>query len=296
MGSLASYLADVRAYKDKLFGLYAAAGAVLGRKETARGGGTSWGYRLISCPGYDSGGKPTGTSIGDDEIRIFYDICQLIQPRHSLVIGNGFGVSAFALALGWPEGEVVAMDNWSEGEAGIVARDLSLKICHAAGMSKRVTIFTGTSPADIPAAVRPWLEGGMDKLDLAFIDGLHTDAAAAADFQGLQPYLRPQSVVLWHNIHATSRAFQETADGEGGTLWLQHPALRTYGPLGIYYHPVEQPALHQYLQLTNLIWNDWSRYLRALLKSGTPAPAQPVSFDQKARRGVRSLIQRIRRL
>lgn len=296
MASLDSYLADVRTYKDGLFGLYTAAGAVLGRKDTPRGGGTSWGYRLVSCPGYDSGGKPTGTSIGDDEIRIFYDICQLVRPRHSLVIGNGFGVSAFALALAWPDGEVAAMDNWSEGEAGIVARDLSLRICRAAGMDKRVTIFTGTSPADIPAAASPWLGQGMEFLDIAFIDGLHTDAAAAADFQGLRPYLRPQSVVLWHNIHATARAFQETAAGEGGSLWQEHQALRTYGPLGIYYDPAEQPALRQYLETTNLIWKDWPRYLRALLKSGAPDPAQPVSLDRRVRRRIRSLIQRIRRL
>lgn len=295
MGNLDGYLDDVRLYKERLFELYSSAGAVLGRKETPRGGGTTWGYRLISCPGYDSGGKPTGTSIGDDEIRIFYDICQLIKPQRSLVIGNGFGVSAFALALAWPAGEVVAMDNWSEGEAGIVARDLCLKICHAGGMDGRVTIFTGTSPADTPAAMQPLVRRGQDTLDLAFIDGLHKDEAAAADFQGLRPCLRRHSVVLWHNIHATSRAFTESDTSGVGAQWDKHCVLRTYGPLGIYYHSEEHPALHQYLTLSNLLWSDWSRYLRALLKTGGSTSVHPVSAGGRARHRIRSLLKRLRR-
>jgi predicted O-methyltransferase YrrM len=295
MGSLDSYLADVRAYKDGLFELYTAAGAVLGRKETPRGGGTTWGYRLISCPGYDSGGKPTGTSIGDDEIRIFYDICQLVKPARSLVIGNGFGVSAFALALAWPAGEVVTMDNWSEGEAGIVARDLSLGISRAARLEGRVTIFTGTSPADTPAAMRLWLDRGMTTLDLAFIDGLHTSDAAAADFQALLPYLTRSSIVLWHNVHATADAFSGAAAGDGST-WDSHPVLRTYGPLGIYYHSEEHPALHEYLLTSNLLWNEWRRFLRAMLKSGAEETPQPARPGVRLRRGLRSLIRRVRRL
>jgi predicted O-methyltransferase YrrM len=291
-----SYLSDMRAFKDDLFGRYAVSGAVLGRKETPRGGGTSWGYRLVSCPGYDSGGKPTGTSIGDDEIRIFYDICQLVKPARSLIIGNGFGVSAFTIALAWPEGEVVAMDNWSEGEAGIVARDLSLSIGRTAGLNGRVTIFTGTSPEDTPAAIRPWTERGQGTLDLAFIDGLHTDDAAAADFQGLSPYLRSGSVVLWHNVHKTPIAFAETATGPDGVNWDSHPVLRTYGPLGIFYHSREHPALHEYLTLTNLIWNDWRRYLRGLLKSGRTETPPPAGLRNDARRLVHSVVRRIRRV
>jgi predicted O-methyltransferase YrrM len=291
MNPLQDYLDAVGSYKERLFRLYDSTGAVLGRKETPRGGGTTWGYRLVSCPGFDAGGKLTGTSIGDDEIRIFYDICQLIKPRRSMVIGNGFGLSAFGLALAWPEGEVVAMDNWSEGEAGIAGRDLSLKICREGGMDGRVTIFTGTSPQDTPAAMRRWVERGENCLDLAFIDGLHAEAAAAADFEGLRPYLRSRSVVIWHNIHKTARAFEEAS-----AFWQAHCALRSYGPLGISYQPEEHPQLHSYLQVSNLVWNEWSRYLRALLKSRPAAPPADPSLAVKTRRRIRSVLKRIQKM
>ncbi len=290
MTTLEAYLDAVGAYKTRLFDLYSSAGAVLGRKETPRGGGTTWGYRLISCPGFDSGGKMTGTSIGDDEIRVFYDICQLIRPRRSLVVGNGFGLSAFALALAWPAGQVVTMDNWSEGEAGIAARDLSLRICRDGGMEGRVTIFTGTSPQDTPAAMAPWAEQGEGTLDLAFIDGLHEEAAAAADYEGLRPYLHSGSVVLWHNVHATPQAFEKAS-----ASWNAHFVLRTYGPLGIDCQPAEHPLLHDYLQLSNLIWNDWPRFLRALLKSGKTAPDPNPSLVVKARRRIRSTLHGLRK-
>jgi predicted O-methyltransferase YrrM len=291
MDALTEYLDKVTAHKQRLFGLYASAGAVLGRKETPRGGGTTWGYRLISCPGYDAGGKLTGTSIGDDEIRIFHDICRLVQPRRSLIIGNGFGLSAFALALAWPAGEVTAMDNWSEGEAGIAGRDLSLRIRREAGLEGRVTIFTGTSPQDTPAALAAWVNRGGEDLDLAFIDGLHEEAAAAADFAGLRPYLRSRSIILWHNVHATSQAFEDASAG-----WHAHAVLRSYGPLGITYQPEEHPRLHEYLQVSNLVWNDWRRYLRALLKSNTAAPVENPSLAVRIRRRIRSVVHRLRKL
>jgi predicted O-methyltransferase YrrM len=294
MSQLEAYLNEIRVYKERLFGLYTAAGAELRRKELPRAGGTSWGYRLESWGSYFGQARLTGTSIGEDEIRIFYDLCQLLRPRRSLVIGNGFGLSTIALGLALPENEVVSMDNWSEGEAGIAARDLSEQIVRNGDMVDRVCIYTGTSPQDIPAAMNPWLERGEQTLDLAFIDGMHTDDAAEADFKGLRPYFNRRSVVLWHNVHKTRLAFEEAAASADGRIWDRHCVLRTYGPLGIFYHAGEQPLLHRYLLDTTLIWNDWHRFLRALSRDESTPEITP-GLGLTIRRRVRALIRGIRK-
>jgi hypothetical protein len=115
MATLSSYLEDYHRFKERLFGLYAAQGARLSRKDSARGGGTSWGYQMAAWGSHTSPGKLTGSSIGDDEIRVFFDLCQLARPRVAYIVGNGFGLSTFCLALAMPGGRIAAIDNWSEG-------------------------------------------------------------------------------------------------------------------------------------------------------------------------------------
>jgi predicted O-methyltransferase YrrM len=268
MNAVEIYLNKIIQHKEKLFGLYRETGAQLIRKEVNRAGGTTWGYRLISYGKYSAKEKISGSSIGDDEIRIFYDICQLIHPKQTVIIGNGFGLSAFALALSHPDNEVVAIDNWSEGEFSIAARDLSLDICKSAKLQDRVHIVTGTSPQDTPRAMQYFDKHKEIKVDLAFIDGYHTNEAAAADYQGLLPYLDSHSIVLWHNVYSVREAFQDAVMKENDRLWDQEMVLRTFGPLGVYYETKTYPKLHQYFQNLNLEWRDWDMYLSALKKAG----------------------------
>jgi hypothetical protein len=160
-------------------------------------------------------------------------------------------------------------------------------------MTNRVSIFTGSSPQDIPAALKSWKGRAPKTVDLAFIDGMHTDEAAAADFAGLLPYLRDRSVLLWHNVHGTRRAFEEAVAADGGRYWNQRRVLRTYGPLGIYYHDGRHPLLHEYLVAMNLLWNDWELYVSALKQAGRNRVPESTGV---VLRTTRRLLSRIRRL
>jgi predicted O-methyltransferase YrrM len=292
---LIGYLEEIQHFKKQLFSLYAASGAELGQNMIPRAGGTTWGYRLIASPDNHGHSKMTGTSIGEDEIRIFYDLCQLIRPRRSMVIGNGFGLSTLAIGLAWPKGEVVALDNWSEGKAGLAACHLSEQVVREGCLEDRVRIHTGSSPQDIPAALHPWASHGKPMLALAFIDGMHTNHAAAADFNGLRPYLDKKSVVLWHNVHKTKTAFEEAANAKENVIWNQAHVLRTYGPLGIFFHAEEHPLLLRYLLDSTLIWNDWLRYLRAFSQVESTISTTP-GLRLALRQQLKRLLRKIREL
>jgi hypothetical protein len=152
----------------------------------------------------------------------------------------------------------------------MAARDLSLAIAASLGECE-VHILTGTSPADTDRLLRELL-GGPATLDLVFIDGMHTDLAASADFSGVRKYLTSTSLVLWHNVHATQGAFARSWQ-EDAPLWDQRLVLRTYGPLGLYFNSRAHPELLSYLTDLNLIWSAWEKNLAALMAAGSTSPA-----------------------
>jgi predicted O-methyltransferase YrrM len=247
-----------RNFRQALFGLYDRRGAQLEQKEMPWSLGTTWGYWLASWQDRRAVGIACAASIGEDEVRLFHDLCELAEPTSALVIGHSFGLSTFCIALAAPTAKVVALDNWSDADSRSLARPLSESI-QAEDDLAHVHVHEGESPRDIAPALRAGnLEGS---LDLAFIDGLHTDAAAAADFQGLLPHLTARSVVLWHNVHQTSRAFEDGAGGEAARLFNVRSVLRTHGPLGIYYSSEEHPLLSEYLRSGSLFWPEWKRYV-----------------------------------
>lgn len=47
MNTLETYLDELHAFKERLFGLYAAEGAELAHKDLPRAEGTTWGYALL---------------------------------------------------------------------------------------------------------------------------------------------------------------------------------------------------------------------------------------------------------
>ncbi len=194
VGIAEQYYGGLSKMKETLFGFYKERGVSLGKKYHPRGLGTTWGYRLTSPNAKESGDKASGASIGEDEIRLFYDICSLVSPSVSYVIGHSFGLSTLALALSNPRGIVIAIDNWSEGSEMDLMRRL------ASDMEKefknRIYVHSGTSPADTPKALSR--AGGGEKLSLVLIDGLHTNGAAYNDFKGVYDYIDSETLILWH--------------------------------------------------------------------------------------------------
>jgi predicted O-methyltransferase YrrM len=256
---LVAYAETLHAFRGRLFGLYAAQGAILERKVMPWSLGTTWGYWLAGWNGMQASKLNSAASIGDDEVRLFYDLCQLVRPSCSYIIGNSFGFSTFCLALAYPEGRVIAIDNWSEPDTAALNQPLTAAVTAAGGFTN-VHVHTGSSPDDTAAALAA---GGCgdQPISIAFIDGLHRESAALADFTGLLPHLDRRSVVLWHNVNATPGAFRDGWRAGGNALFDQMQVLRTHGPLGIYYSSTEHPALRAYLEDSSVIWPEWERYI-----------------------------------
>jgi predicted O-methyltransferase YrrM len=236
--------------KRELFDLYA--GERLVRKVVPRGGGWTWGYQLLIGDEI-----ATGASIGEDEIRFFLDLPQLIEARSAFCVGVAFGLSTFALALAKPDLTVFGIDNFTEGAGTEAARRLVERLI--AERVGNVRLYVGTSPQDTAACLAG--RGAGETVDLVFIDGLHQDDAAQADFGGVCPYLGERSVVLWHNTYATARAFELCHDPRQFDTAL---VLRTYGALGIYFNRRFHPLLYTYLADHCLIWDDWQTHLAIL--------------------------------
>jgi len=259
--TVTSYLTDYVAFRQRLADIYARQGAVLEKKEMAWGMGTTWGYWLAEWRGMRPTVPRSAASIGEDEIRLFHDLAVLTQPDSAFVVGHSFGLSTLCLALATPFTRVVAIDNWGDANTSHLARPLSEAIIRDERLSDRVHVHQGTSPDDTAEALR---QGGVHApLALAFIDGLHREEAAAADFRGLVPHLSPRSVVLWHNVHLTERAFRTGHEAVAGWFDECH-VLRTHGPLGIYFSSRQHPLLSAYLQQGSLIWSEWQRYIHLL--------------------------------
>lgn len=249
--ALDRHLAGLERYKAELFGLYE--GVRLERKVISRGGGWTWGYVLVG-----EEGKATGSSIGEDELKLLRDICLLTAPESAFVIGHAFGLSSFALALAAGTGcQVFAIDSWDEGQDPQSARELSQSLVRLRPELAGVRLHTGTSPADTPAALAE-LNG---HLSILFIDAMHTDQAAYEDFAGCLPYIGEETVCLWHNVDSTIGAFDKAWQTEGQGLFDHRYVLHTYGPMGIFFNSDHHPRLDSYLRHETLIWQEWQDFL-----------------------------------
>ncbi len=230
-------------------------GALLPRRPN-RSGGWTWGYRYR-----DAETPLTGSSIGEDEIRLLFDLVSLGAPRSAYVIGHAFGLSTFTLALAAAGAcRVFAIDSWSEGADSDAARRLSEELIASRPGLSVVRLTSGRSPDDTPRALAT-----LDSpLGLLLIDGEHTDEAAAADFDGARPHLDQRTICLWHNVDQTAEAFRSARLPAGTPQWDRRFVLRSYGPLGIAYSSAEHPWLDPYLDAHCLVWRDWQTYLPVL--------------------------------
>lgn len=143
-------------------------------------------------------GRPTTGNLGIALQEVYFLECLLAewQPRRILVIGNSFGWSTLALALICPQARVVALDACftPDTNAGLVLTNLI-----AAEERLNATAVRGVSPQDVEPVVRARLEGGID---LALIDGNHTNEAVVADFRAIRPFLAPDHLTLFHDVQA----------------------------------------------------------------------------------------------
>lgn len=252
--ALQRHLDRFRLFHEQLMALYPE-GSLIPRKPN-RAGGWTWGYR------YRDAERPlTGSSIGEDEIRLLFDLVTLGAPGSAFVIGHAFGLSTFALAVAsGGTCQVFAIDSWAEGSDSKTARDLSEQLIATRPVLSRVRLTSGRSPDKTPQAL-----AGLDgPLGILFIDGEHTNEAAAADFEGARPHLDQRTICLWHNVDQTIAAFDDSLHADEDRPWDRRYVLRSYGPLGITFSSTAHPWLDPYLASHNLIWADWQTYLPVL--------------------------------
>lgn len=245
MTPVIDYYSNLNQFKEALFKLYM--GEDLRRKTRRWNKGWTWGYRLVVENTFSS-----GSSIGEDEIKIFFDLPHLVNAQTTYCVGVAFGLSTFCFALAKPEMQIFAIDNYSEreGPATEYAKALVEKII--SHHFPNVHLLVGTSPEDIQECL---LDMPRDeKLSLIFIDGLHTDDAASADFYGARPHMDERTVVLWHNTNSVANAITECFDQ---TIFNRSYTLYTYGLISVFFNSQVHPSLDTYFQNCALIWVDW---------------------------------------
>lgn len=180
------------------------------------------------------GEKAAGSSVGNDEVRLLHDIAITIEMESAYAIGVAFGLSTFVLAQARPEAVVYAIDDYSERDlAGSHARPLVKRLIRDHCPNVRLTV--GRSPECTPVALRVG-----STVDLVLIDGMHTDEAAAADFEGVRPYMSERTVVLWHDADVVGGAFRHCFEP---SLFDRRDELNSYGRMGVHYNSKAHPAL-----------------------------------------------------
>lgn len=173
---------EERAWLDHAHALYARAGVTL--RETP--------------VHYHLDGMRTGGSIHKDDLFVLRRLLAGAPVETAFIVGAAFGFSSLFLASVLRGATVLSLDNWSEGTDGARAG----QICAALAtmdddVCRRLRFATGSSPQDTGTA----LAGpGIRHVDLAFIDGLHTNAQTIADLEGVWPALHARSLVLLHDV------------------------------------------------------------------------------------------------
>ena len=159
----------------------------------------------------------TPLSISENECNYLRNFVVTYNLKSGLEIGTGFGVSTTALGLGFrvTGGYLASIDSYLEEKTGQMIHDDKGVYLEAAcyksarflinefGLEKTVDLFCGTSPNDIPLILKD------RKLDLVFIDGMHSDDALIKDINAIMPFLADKFVLFLHDVHCFSEEIND---------------------------------------------------------------------------------------
>jgi len=155
-------------------------------------------------------------------------LVKTMHPEQIVDLGVDFGYSTFvfANAVAKQEHGTVTGIDWFEGDAHTGRRDTYeevLKLRKDFGLINRLKIVKG----DFRKISQSW----DCKIDILHIDGFHTYEAVKGDFESWKKFLKPNSIVLFHDIcvpgFGVVSFFREL--NEGYKLYFTHSA-----GLGIY--------------------------------------------------------------
>ncbi|WP_185961551.1 class I SAM-dependent methyltransferase [Telmatospirillum sp. J64-1] len=135
-----------------------------------------------------------GLGIALQEVHFFEQLCAASQPKRVFVIGNSFGWSTIALGLINPKSRIVAIDAGYDHNS-LEGLELTNLISSELGLNVSATL--GTSPQDVDKIIATQLDG---PIDLAFIDGLHTNEQVLKDALAVWPHLSPEGIMVFHDV------------------------------------------------------------------------------------------------
>lgn len=254
MNSSIDYHSDFNAHKRELFSIYSKYNLI--KKIKFKNNGWTYGFRIKIRDKVAS-----GASIGVDEIKIHYDIANLIEADLIYCVGVAFGLSLFNFGLARKNARVYGIDNYSERNPENTVEEVKKIVTQTIHRRfKKVKLFVGTSPDEINDCLSDL--SSKEKLKIVFIDGLHTDSAARLDYSGVLPFIDDKTIILWHNVDATPVAFDEcfTLNDIFDTKYV----LRSFGISGIYFNKGIYPLIDEYLHNNCLIWNEWRQNLKVI--------------------------------
>lgn len=133
--------------------------------------------------------------------------------RSGFEIATGFGISSLALALGFKEtdGHLVTIDAYIEESQGTSYYDAELTknsnplgfqsvnyLIERFGLKDVLYAKIGLSPSDVPKFL-------PKEIDVAFLDGLHTNDQIVLDFDAVYSALNKEKFVVFiHDTHCLS--------------------------------------------------------------------------------------------
>ena len=124
---------------------------------------------------------------------------RLLRPRSYLEIGVRRGRSAAVVAAGAPECDIVAVDLWNEGYAGMEnpGPELVREQLGRAGHRGSIRFVSGDSHAQLPRlfAAEPRLT-----FDLITVDGDHSTGGARRDIEDVLPRLRVGGALVFDDV------------------------------------------------------------------------------------------------
>lgn len=178
-------------------------------------------YKALGYPAHVVG----SWAISENDIEDFVLQAASANPKNIIEVGTFVGVSTMLLALACPEAHIftvdpdlplsVEMSSAGSGFAGVDHRatthDIARRVAAKLGVQDRITFVRGgfavgdtfssilTKGGETTKIVGPELCAKEGPFDFAFIDGLHSSEAVAADLKLVATALEPNSSIVLHD-------------------------------------------------------------------------------------------------
>ena len=138
----------------------------------------------------------SGWGISIDEIFFLQCLAEAgLNPSRIFGIGNAFGWSSVLLSLLWPKSRVVIIDAGIEGSDNNEGIFLTNQIAIQEDLN--LSVIKGFSPKDVDWIINKHLGG---KIDLVFVDGLHTEYQQKMDFRASLENASTECLFLFHDV------------------------------------------------------------------------------------------------